>query len=117
MTSQDRENAVLTSFLLANEMGENTDNAFLLSEDAFTSSLRRRIAIKINATTNTDKAYALLAYELENKLSGTIYEVEWDNIIGTRTATGQTPLPLTLAKRYHDDIVRDFLSRKGDMLL
>ena len=45
----DRENAVLASFLYANDMGEDVSNSFLLSEDAFTGSFRQRIAIKINA--------------------------------------------------------------------
>lgn len=108
MTNEDIENSVLCSFLLANEMGEDTEKAFLLSEDAFTSSFRKRIATKINATTSTDKAYALLSYDLENSVTGTIYEQDWVNIIGSRTITGQTPLPLTLAKRYHDDIRKEY---------
>ncbi len=98
MTKEDRENAVLASFLYADDMGEDTSKAFLLSEDAFTNSFRKRVATKINATTSTDKTYSVLSYDIEYSIENTIYEQQWIDILA------QTPLPLTLAKRYHDDI-------------
>ncbi len=98
MNVADKENAVLASFLYANDMGEDTSSTFLLSEDAFTSDFRRRVAIKINATTTVDKTYSLLSYEIENAVEDTIYEQNWLDILS------QTPLPLTLALKYHDDI-------------
>jgi hypothetical protein len=98
----DRENAVLSSFLYSNDMGEDTSKAFLLSEDAFTSAFRRRVATRINATTATDKAYSFLSYEIENTIGGTIYENAWLDILA------QTPLPFSLARRYHNDIRKDY---------
>jgi len=102
MSNQDRENSILASFLYADDMGEDTSKAFLLSEDAFTSSFRKRVAMKINATTTIDKAYSLLSYDLENNVEGTVYEQDWINILA------QTPLPFSLAKRYHDDVRKDY---------
>ncbi len=110
MTAQDRENAVLASFLYANDVGEDAENAFILAEDCFTSSYRRRVATKINATTTVDKAYSLLSYELENATLGSVFEAEWINILA------QTPLPFTLAKRYHDDVVLECKSKKALMI-
>jgi len=102
MTNEDRENAVLASFLYSNDIGLDTKDAFQLAEDAFTSDFRRRVAVKINATTAVDRAYAYLSYELENAIEGTVYEMDWVNILA------QTPLPFSLAKRYHSDIVSAF---------
>ena len=103
MTATDRENAVLASFLYADDMGEDTSKAFQLSEDAFTSDFRRRVAVKINATTATDKAYAVLSYDIENKIGGTVFEQQWNEIVSA-SGLSQTPLPFSLALRYHDDI-------------
>jgi len=110
MTNADRENAVLSSFLYSDDMGTDKTNTFLLSADAFTSDFRKRVATKINATTTIDKAYSLLSYDLENSIEGTHYEQEWINILA------QTPLPFTLAKRYHDDIRKDFSKKDGDRI-
>jgi len=110
MTTADRENAVLSSFLHADDGEEDTSKAFKLSEDAFTSSFRKRVAIKINATTQTDKAYAFLSYELENSVEDTIFEAEWINILDQR------PLPFSLAIRYHDDIRKLYNQRDGDKI-
>ncbi len=113
MTPQDRERSVLTSFLDIDDLIMDKKNTFLLSEDAFTSELRKRIAIKINATTNTDKMYGFLRYELETSIVGTIFEQEWNEISGINA---QIPLPLTLAKRYHDDIREAYNKKDGDRI-
>ncbi len=105
MTVEDRENAILSSFLYADDMGEDKTDTFLLSEDAFTSAFRKRIAIKINATTATDKAYSLLSYDIESSVEGSVFEHNWIQILA------QTPLPFSLAKRYHDD-VREALNNR-----
>ena len=101
MTATDRENVILASFLDVDDLMMNKEDTFLLSEDAFTSEFRKRIATKINATTSTDKAYGFLRYELETSVEGSIYEQQWSEISGINA---QTPLPLTLAKRYHNDV-------------
>ena len=113
MTAKDRENSVLASFLDVDDLLMDKENTFLLSEDAFTSSFRKRVATKINATTSTDKAYGFLRYELETSISGTIYEHEWLEI---SSINAQTPLPLTLAKRYHDDIREAYNKKDGDRI-
>ncbi len=105
MIDADRENAVLASFLFADDMGTDTKDAFFLSEDAFTSAFRRRVAIRINATTAVDKAYALLSYDMQESIEGTTYEQEWINILA------QTPMPFSLVERYHKDIRRAFNER------
>ena len=110
MTAEDRENAILASFLYADDMGEDTSKSFLLSEYAFTSLFRKRVAVKINATTTIDKAYTLLSYDIENSVEGTTYEQQWINILA------QTPLPLTLAKRYHDDVRKAYNNKDGDLI-
>ena len=110
MNTVDRENAVLASFLYSDDMGEDTDKAFLLAEDAFMSEFRKRVAVKINATTTVDKAYSVLSYDIENSVSNTVFEQDWINVLA------QTPLPLTLAKRYHDDIRSEYDSLGGDRI-
>ena len=99
MQQADRENAVLASFLYADDMGTDKTDTFILAADAFTTDFRRRVATKINATTAVDKHYSLLSYELENVIESTQYEQEWLNILA------QTALPFSLAKKYHADIV------------
>jgi len=113
MTAADKENAVLASFLDVDDLYMDKTNTFLLSEDAFTSEFRKRIATKINATTATDKAYGFLRYELETSVEGTIFEQAWCEISGINA---QTPLPLSLAKRYHDDIRKDYNKKDGDRI-
>ena len=110
MNTADRENAVLASFLYADDMGEDTSKSFLLSEDAFTTQFRRRVATKINATTTIDKAYSVLSYDIENTIEGTIFEDAWLDILA------QTPLPLSLAKRYHDDIRKLYNQKDGNRI-
>ena len=100
MKKEDRENAVLASFLYANDVGENTDNAFLLCEECFTSPFRKRIAKRINAETSENRFYAVLSYDIEGSIAGTVYEDQWLNLLS------QTPMPFSLAKRYHNDIKR-----------
>ena len=102
MQKADRENAVLASFLYADDLGIEKTDTFPLAEDAFTTDFRRRVATKINAATTTDKYYSLLSYEIESAVTNTIYEDHFINILA------QTPLPFSLAARYHSDIVRDY---------
>ena len=99
MQQADRENAVLASFLYADDMGTDKTDTFILAVDAFTTDFRRRVANKINTTTTVNKHYSLLSYELEYAIESTQYEQEWLNILA------QTPLPFSLAKKYHNDIV------------
>ncbi len=113
MNAKDRENSVLASFLDVDDLLMDKEHTFLLSEDAFTSPFRRRVATKINATTVVDKAYGYLRYELETAVEGTIYAQEWLEISGINA---QIPLPLTLAKKYHDDIREAYNKKDGDRI-
>ena len=101
----DRENAVLASFLYADDMGTDKTEAFELDQKAFTSSYRRATANKINDETKGDKMYGYLSLTLEGHTEGTIYEQEWIDILA------QTPLPFSAAKRIHSDLFTEYENR------
>ena len=87
------QRAILASFLWSNDMGMNTKDAFKLKPSLFTDD-RYLIASKINETTDTeDRFYGILNLELENTSPS-----EWLEI------SQQTPLPFTVAERYHNKL-------------
>lgn len=97
---EDIENMILSSFLFLNDLAQRDEleyDMFVLSEFAFTSPFRSKVAAKINAV--EDEAYSYLSYELENSIQGTSYEQEWINILS------QNSLSLKIVKRYHDKLV------------
>jgi len=105
MTNIDRENAVLASFLYADDMGTDKKQSFELDSRIFTSSYRRATANKINDETNNDKMYGYLSVTLQDLTANTMYEQEWINILA------QTPLPFSMAKRIHNDLIVEFNNR------
>jgi len=87
------QRAILASFLWANDMGTDTAYAFPLNQHLFTGD-RYLIASKVNEITETeDKFYGILNLEIEN----TSHQ-EWLELSKT------TPIPFTLAKKYHDNL-------------
>jgi len=87
------QRAILASFLWSNDMGMDTMYAFTLNQHLFTGD-RYLIASKVNEITDTeDKFYGILNLELENTS-----QQEWMEL------SKMTPLPFTLAKKYHDNI-------------
>ena len=93
------ENAILSSFLFANDVGDNLDDVFKLNTSIFKTEFRKRVAEQINNV--EEGAYGFLSYELEEKIQGTAYEKDFIDIIG------QTSLTLRFAKKYHDKLVAD----------
>ena len=90
------QRALLASFLWANDLGIDTNNAFILDVSVFDWD-RVLIASKINEVTMTkDRFYSLLNLELENTSQN-----EWMHI------SEQTPMPFSLAKKYHDKLISD----------
>ena len=101
----DRENAVLASFLYADDLGMDKSQTFELDQKVFTSSYRRATANKINDETNGDKLYGYLSITLEGHTEGTAYEQDWIDILA------QTPMPFPVIKRVHDDLVLEYKQR------
>ena len=93
---QDIENSILATFLYANDMGDNIEDAYKLDTAIFTSPYRQRIAEKINDV--QDGAYGFLSYEIEESTQGTVYEQDFINILA------QTPLGIKYSKKYHDKL-------------
>ncbi len=94
---QNIENAILSTFLFANEMSNDLSWIFKLDTSIFSNPFRKRVAEKINAV--EDDAYGFLSYELEESVSGTQFEQDFIDILA------QTPLSNT--KKYHDKLVED----------
>ncbi len=106
----DRENAVLASFLYADDMGTDKTQAFELDSNIFTSSYRRATANKINDETNGDKQYGYLSVTLGDLTEGTEFEQEWINILA------QTPMPFSVVKRMHNDLEIEYKKRLGECI-
>lgn len=94
------QNAILSSFLFANNIGENIEDAFILDETVFNTPLTNRIAHKINEETLNDKMYGFQLVSIEDDLKGTKFETEFIDILS------QLPLPLTVAQRLHDKLIK-----------
>lgn len=100
----DIENAILSTFLFANELEPNLDFVFELDTSIFTSSFRKRVAEKINAV--DDGAYGFLEYNIGESVEGTEFEQDYIDMI--------TQCSLTLVRKYHDSLVEQ--SRMGELL-
>jgi len=94
------QRAILASFLWANDLMINTDEAFILNSNFFTGD-RKTIASKINEETRKDRFYGMLNLVIENSNTA-----EWMEI------SAQTPLPISVAKRYHDSMI----DPRGDLI-
>ncbi len=93
------ENSILSTFLFANDMGENLDNVFKLDISIFKSKYRQRVAEQINNV--TDGFYDTLRIEMAEKSKTTKYEQEFIDLIA------QIPITLPVAHRYYKKIVDD----------
>ncbi len=96
--SDNIEDAVLSTFLFANDFGLDMNDVFKLDLTAFSTKYKQRVAEQINNV--QDSFYGYLMTQIEAKTVGTIYEQEFINIIA------QTPLTFVQAKKYHDDLVK-----------
>jgi len=91
------ENAILSTFLYANDTTPNLGWIFKLETSIFTSPFRKRIAQKINEV--EDGAYGFLAYEIEESVTGTNFQTDFMDIL--------TQTPLSIVKKYHDKLVKE----------
>ena len=98
------ENAVINSFFEAELMGVQRDQLFKLDERNFLSSFKKRIAQRINECIDKGTSVSLLAHELYEKCKGS-YEDELLEI------TAQNPLPIFIAKDYHDYLAKKRIER------
>lgn len=93
------ENAILTTFLDANDLFDDISKVYKLDVDIFTSSFRRRVAESINSV--DDGNYGYLGFEIENKVIGTNFFNDYLEM------TAQTSLGLGFSKKYHDALVKE----------
>jgi len=105
MTTLNRENSLLATFLYADDNGINKDNVFALNSRIFTSDFRRAVANKINDETINDKMYGYLGVTLRDHTSGTKFEQDWIEI------EAQTPYDINAAKRMHDQLEVEYKER------
>lgn len=99
--SINTQNAILATFLYANDTGEDLSQVYTLDTNIFTSPFRKRIAEKINAV--EDNAYGFLSWSIQDSIADTNYEHEWTDLLS------QTSLGLGFSKKYHDKLVADAL--------
>lgn len=93
------EDAILATFLYANEYDLNMDDVFKLNTTVFTTKYKQSVAKQINSVQNS--FYGYLMTQLEAKTVGTAYEQDFINIIA------QTPLTFIQAKKYYDELVKE----------
>lgn len=105
MNTINTENAILASFLYADDIGFDKADTFELNSKLFTSSYRRAVADKINDETNHDKMYGFLSITLEEHTKNTSYEHEWTDILA------QTPYPIAQSKRLHEKLEEAYKER------
>lgn len=99
MRREDIENAILSTFLGINDVGENLDDVYPLNLSVFTSPFRKRVADKINNV--KDGAYGFLSYLIDEACEGTLSE--HDNL----EMNSQNYLGLKYSKKYHDKLIAD----------
>lgn len=105
MGLRDRENAVISAFLFANDTFDELSNAFVLDEGIFSTTFKQRIAVKLNEETNGGKMYGYQSITIESAIEGTGLMAEWIEILA------QTPLPLSVAKRVYEDLEKEHKQR------
>ena len=98
ISTQSVEDAILSSFLFAPIMSD-TKKLFKLNVDYFTTAFRKRVAENINKAIDND-TLGMLDTTIEEKVTGTRFHIVYLDILA------QTPMPISLAKKYHDDLLR-----------
>lgn len=106
MNRIDVENAILATFLDANDLGDDLSHVYPLDISIFTSAFRKRVAVKINGV--TDESYGFESYNIEESVKGTRFEHDFMEILA------QTSLGLQFSKKYHDKLVED--DRVGELI-
>ena len=97
------ERAILSTFLLSNDLGDDLKNIYKLDLRAFSTPLMKRIADKVNS--EAEGNYGYLCYIIEESIKGSAYEEEFLFIIG------QGSLTLKYSKRYYDHLLKLKLER------
>jgi len=100
MMIENIEDAILSTFLYANDLDLNLAGVFKLDSEIFSTEYRKSVARSINNVKNG--YYCLLSIKLEEKSMGTEYEYDFLNILA------QTPLTFSLAERYYLYLQKEF---------
>lgn len=101
----DIQHSILSSFLFANDLFNDTKDAFIMDTEVFTTPLTKRLAEVLNDETNTDKMYGFQSISIEDDIKGTQFEHEWLQILS------QTPMPLSVASRLYAKLVKKMKQR------
>ena len=101
----DIENAILATYIYADDMGIDKSEAFTLDSKVFTSSYRRAVAEKLNTETDGDKNYGYVGVEMEDMTAGTSHEQCWIDILA------QTPLTFSFAGKYYTKLIGNYEDR------
>lgn len=99
-----RLKAVISAFLFASEPTDKKEDKFIIQKDITKDKFLGRLIEKINKTEFDE--LPLLSVVLEEKIQGTIYEQEFIEILGA------TPLTLKLAKKLHNELVKESILRE-----
>lgn len=99
MNHNNIENAILSSILFTNDMGENIEDVFKLDSSVFSTKFKQRVAEQINNV--TDGYYGFLMTQIEEKCIGTAYEQDFIDLIA------QKPMTLGMANKYYNKLVTD----------
>jgi len=98
---ENLERCVLSSFLFVGTCHDNEiKDAFKLDPVLFSTPFRRRLAERINEETEGERAYQVLCADVECAVAGTRHEQEMIDILSA------SPMPLSSAKRLHDELAR-----------
>lgn len=98
ISTQSVEDAILSSFLFAPMMND-TKSLFKLNVNYFTTSFGKRVAENINEAIEKD-TLGMLDTMIEEKVTSTRFHIVYIEILA------QTPMPISLAKQYHNDFLR-----------
>ena len=101
---ESRLKTLISAFLFAGEPLDKREDKFQISRSITKDKFLLRLIDKINETDFDE--LPLLSVVLEEKLHNTAYEAEFIEILGA------TPLPLRLAKKIHDDLVKESVLRE-----
>ena len=99
-----RLKTLISAFLFASEPADRKEDKFEISKNITNDKFLLRLIDKINETPFDE--LPLLSVVLEEKLYNTKYEADFIEILGA------TPLTLKLAKKLHDELVRESVLRE-----
>ena len=94
------EATILTCFLDADYYEGEKEKLFNLDEEVFSCEAFKYIARQINRAMTSNMPLSLLSEKLNGMMDGTAYQMDYEFMLG------RYPLPMTVVRRYYDDLVR-----------